>query len=425
MRTRLQLSIALTSVLSAAPNLAQKAVQSPAIPSDQTVSAPPTFTEPQAPFNQVVDARALDGSGTISVISIRKPRLLVGGSISSGFDSNPQNLGQSKSSIIYATSPYLGIEASTVRTQFVLQYHPTLSRFTNYAGETMQVASAKVVGSLSPRMHWDFGIAGSHGDDSLRLLSPTQPNSGAAGGAFLPNAGMATNIDSAADLFFDASARDFIAVHFVNSYNSFPALHQEGTVSSTNLSYNHAIRPTLSYQLYEENSLYFGDLSCTAIGGGFGIRWQPRESTAISAKGGPQLDTPGCKRQQGFSYSTNVARKLPHRSQLSFSADRQPLISYLGSGLWQDDVSAAYERLIQSANTLSFDVGFIHSSTLLNASSYHGTFFDVAYIRRLHKGLSLGWSYRTFIGASNDVGITRNIAQFGITFTPNTPTLSQ
>jgi hypothetical protein len=419
---RLQLLIALISVLSSAPAPAQNTAQARSIPSDQTapeLSATAPSEKDSPPAHQALEIQSLDGSG---ILSIRRPRLFVGGSLSSGFDSNPQNLGNAKSSFIDTVSPYIGLGSNTARTQFVLQYHPTLSRFTNYAGEVMHIASARIVGSLSPRLHWDFGVTGSHGNDSLRLLSAVLPGSSGASNAFLPNAGISTNLDTSADLFFDASPRNFIALHFVDSYNSFPTLHQKGTVSSLNLSYSHAVTPALSYQIYEDYSLYRGDLNCTAVGAGFGIRWQPAETTVISAQGGPQLDTPSCKRQEGFSYSTNIVRKLLRRSQLTFSADRQPLISYLGSGLWQDDLSAGYERQIQMANTLSFDVGFVHSSTLLNASTYHGTFFDAAYMRRLHKGLSLGASYRTFFGASNGDGITRNIFQLSLTFTPNTPT---
>ena len=292
----------------------------------------------------------------------------------------------------------------------------------------MHLATAKVVGNISPRLNWAIGVTGSHGDDSLRLLGGSQSvtvGGGTGSGSFLPNAGTITNVDGGVDLHYDASPRDSIGLHLTNSFNSFPALHQKGSVAGANLNYNRSLKPTLSILFYEQNSRYYGDLKCTAVGAGVGLRWQPQESTLISVKGGPQIDSPGCKSQQGFSYSTSLSRKLLRRSQLFLSADRQPVISYLGSGLWQDDVSGGYERQFQSANTLTFNVGFVHSSTLVNAASYHGTFFDSSYTRRLHQGLSLAWSYRTFTGSSGGTGIDRNILQFSLTFSPNTRTLSQ
>jgi len=369
------------------------------------------------------DVQALDGTGIISMSSIRKPQLLVGGAVSGGYDSNPLNLGDAKSSMLYSVSPYLSMQSSTNRTQFLIQYHPTITRYSSYSGKTMHLATAKMIGSISPRLSWAVDVAGSHGDDSLRLLGPAQTGSGS--GTFLPNAGVVTNIDSGADLHYDASPRDVLGLHFSNSYSSFPALKRTGSVATASFSYNHALKQSLSLQIYEQSSRYYGDLKCTAIGAGVGIRWQPRESTLISLKGGPQIDTPGCNSQQGFSYGASIARKLPRRSQLFVTADRQPVVSYLGSGLWQDDVSAGYERSFQSSNVLSFDVGFVHSSTLANASSYHGTFFDASYVRQLHRNVSLGWGYRTFTGASGPIDIRRNILQFSLTFTPHPRPVSQ
>jgi hypothetical protein len=373
------------------------------------------------------DVQSLDGAGLISMSSIRKPRLLVGGTVSGGFDSNPQNLGNGAFSVDYSFSPYLGLQASTNRTQYLLQYHPTISRLTNYAGETMHLATAKVIGSISPRLSWAAGITGSHGDDSLRLLEAAQsPTIGTPGsGAFLSNAGMVTSVEGVADLHYDSAPRDSIGLHIANSYNSFSAMNQSGSVASVSLNYNHSLNPTLSLLVYGQDAQYFGDLKCTAVGAGVGLRWQFRESTLVSLKGGPQIDNPGCKSQQGFSYNASFSRELPRRSQFFVNADRQPVISFLGSGLWQDDVSGGYEREIQAANVLTFDVGFVHSSTLVSVASYHGTFFESSYTRHLRKGVSMAWTYRSFVGSSGGTGIDRNILQFALTLTPNTRTLSQ
>jgi len=432
---RIRLAITLAATIGVGQIHAQSTTGTDAGSKTQTVQPQsPTesgSTNPEKAVDQAQesqDVQALDGSGVISMSAIRRAHLLVGGTVAGGFDSNPLNLGKGKSSALYSYSPYIGVQASTSRTQFLLQYHPTISRYSSYSGETMHLATAKLVGNLSPRLNWAVGVTGSHGDDSLRLLGPSQSvtvGGGSGSGSFLPNAGTVTNVDGGVDIHYDASPRDSIGLHLTNSFNSFPALHQKGSVAGANLNYSHSLKPTLNLLIYEQNSRYYGDLKCTAIGAGAGLRWQPRESTLISVKGGPQIDSPGCKSQQGFSYSTSISRKLPRRSQLFLSADRQPVISYLGSGLWQDDVSGGYERQLQSSNTLTFDVGFVHSNTLVNAAAYHGTFFDASYTRQLHRGLALAWSYRTFTGSSGGTGIDRNMLQFALTFSPNTRTLSQ
>jgi hypothetical protein len=45
-----------------------------------------------------------------------------------GFDTNPDNLGTTVSTGLYAISPYIGLQSSTPQTQLVLQYQPTLTR---------------------------------------------------------------------------------------------------------------------------------------------------------------------------------------------------------------------------------------------------------------------------------------------------------
>jgi len=435
-RSRIQFAIVLATAICGRVSYAQ---DTPAQANPQTLTPAPTIqttvdSSSPSPVDVVdqsqtsQDVPALDGSGVISMSSIRKPQLLIGGTVTGGYDTNPLNIGDGKPSILYSISPYIGLQSSTDRTQLLLQYHPTISRYSSYSEEIMHLATARLVGSLTPRLSWTIGATGSHGDDSLRLLEPVQSGTaggGSSSGSFLPNAGVVTNADAGIDLHYDASPRDAVGFRISNSYNSFPALHEKGSVATETLNVNHSLKPTLSFLIYEQSAQYYGDLKCTAVGAGAGVRWQPSESTLISLKGGPQIDTPGCKSQQGFSYGASVSKKLPRRSLFFLTANRQPVISYLGSGLWQDDVSGGYEREFQSANVLSFDAGFVHSSTLVNTSSYHGTFIDSSYTRRIHNRLSLGWSYRAFMGVSGGVGMNRNILQFCLTFTPNSRTLTK
>jgi hypothetical protein len=377
------------------------------------------------------DVAALDGSGTIPFSMARHPQFLVGGTVAGGFDSNPLNLGAGGGTASYSFSPYIGLQSGGGRTQLIMQYHPTISRFTDYAGQTMHLASAKMAGSLSPRLDWTFGVLGNHGNDSLRLLGDHSttvdgvPVSGAGSASFLPNAGDVTNVEAAIDLRYAGSPRSSIGLHFSDSYNSTPYLHHKGSVAGVDANYTRALGPTFSVLAYAQYANYYGDLNCIAVGSGVGVHWQPQESTAISVRGGPEIDSPGCKSQQGFAYNTSVTRKLPWKSQFYVTADRQPVISFLGSGLWQDDVSAGYERTFQTANTLSFDAGYLNSSTLVDTSSYRGSFFDSSYVREIHKGFSLRCSYRRFSGRTGETDIHRNVLQFAMTFTPNTRMPSQ
>ena len=63
--------------------------------------------------------------------------------------------------------------AGTSKTQYILQYHPTFTQYSSYAGGGMELASAKILSSFNSRWSWNFSMNGAHGDDSVRLLAPS------------------------------------------------------------------------------------------------------------------------------------------------------------------------------------------------------------------------------------------------------------
>jgi hypothetical protein len=150
------------------------------------------------------------------------------------------------------------------------------------------------------------------------------------------------------------------------------------------------------------------------------VRWQPKEKLLLALKGGPQLNTAGCKAQQGFSYAASITTKTLNQSQFFFTADRIPVAGNLGAGLWQDDVTAGFERRILRKNVITIDGGYVHSSTLVNNSTYRGAFFDSSFVRTLKRGLTLACSFRTFSGNSGGIDINRNILFVSLTLSPNT-----
>ena len=377
-------------------------------------------------------AASLDGSGLISMTGGKRLHALMGGGVSTGYDSNPDNLGTSKGSAVFSYSPYLGVQATMARTEYLLQYHPTFTRYSSYANQSMQVGSLAVTQRTTQRLDWSLGLTGSHGDDSVRLLTPGQPvavggvpTTGSNAGSYLPNAGLVTNFDAGFDFHYGVSPRDSFSFRGGDSYLAYPSLHDTGKAATADFVFEHSLKPHLGFDVYEQTAKYYGDLKCATFGGGVGFRWQPRMDTLISLRGGPQFDTPGCKSQQGFSYSASITTKVVARAQFFLTANRVPVAGFLGAGLWQDDVTGGYERQLDAHSDISFNAGYVHSSTLLNISSYGGAFFDSSYLRTIRKGLSFACSYRSFNGSSGGTGVNRNMLFISLTLTPNTRSLSQ
>ena len=369
---------------------------------------------------------ALDGSGLIALDSVQRFHFLFGGSVSGGWDSNPGNLTVGSSSGVYSVSPYVGVQASTDNTQYILQYQPTVTHYSGYSGETMQMASAKILGHLSPRWNWTMGVTGSHGQDSVRLLAPTQavaigdvPGTGPNSGSYLPDAGTVTNVDGSFGLHYDKSPRDGIDIRAGNTFSSISSLHASNSVATGNFNYTHALSPTLSVVGYGQGAQYYAGLRCSTFGGGGGIQWQPRMGMYVFAKGGPQIDTSDCKSQQGFAYSVSFATQLTAKSQIYVLSERQAVSGYLGPGLWQDSVSGGYSRTLGTHDRLAFDAGYVTSSTLQSISSYRGAYVNSYYSHFLRNGLAAVLSYRGYVGSTGGADFGRNVVLVSLNWTPN------
>ena len=371
-------------------------------------------------------ATALNGAGLIPLDAIRHLSFNLGATTSFGWDSNPQDLAEGKASSVYNLSPYVGLQASSNRTQVLIQYQPTIVHYGAYAGSVMQLASAHLLRSLSPQ--WDLAVTttGSHGQDSIRFAAPNQAVSvGAVSGtspasaSYLENAGDVTHLDGSIEVSGDLSARRAVRFGFTNSYSSVPSLKEVSNVGTLKMTYEYSLHPSLTVQAYQSSSQYYGTISCTTFGAGVGVRWQPRDGVFFAASGGPQVDAPVCKAQQGASYNLSFATRLPQRSQMYLESAREPTSGYLGPALWQDSITAGYQRQVKLLSVLGVDVGFVHSSTTLNTSSYSGKYWDTTYAYKPLRGPTFSVSYRGYLGTSGSTSFTRNTTLVALSWTPN------
>jgi hypothetical protein len=374
---------------------------------------------------------ALNGVGLYSLEKIDNFQILAGGAVSAGVDTNPNSGSDAKGSALYSFLPYLGVAAGNARTQFLLQYRPILTQYSAFAGSSMQEASINLTNHATPRLSWTFGMNAVHGDSSLRPLAPSHSvavgsvaGSGSSAAAYLPNAGVVTDINGGFDLRYDVSRRDALEVQIANSFNSYPQLHENGGVASEAVSYVHAVRPTLGVLAYEQTSQYYLDLHCTTVGGGFGVTWRPRDDAEMSMQVGPQLNSAACKEQQGFSFHAYLFQNISGGSQLYARGDRQPAIGFLGPGLWQDDVSGGYQRRLSTRTLVGADLGYLQSSTLASSGAYTGFFAEASYIHRIKGPLGISCRYQNFVGRQGTTDFTRNMVLFSIVLAPEAPSLS-
>jgi hypothetical protein len=370
-------------------------------------------------------AAALDGTGLISLSSRIPSHFLWGGTVAGGWDSNPDNLGNGVASGIYTLNPYIGLQVSTPKTQYLFQYQSTNTGFTsNYARQSMNVASARILGDLNERWSLDLKAMGSYGQDAVRFLGSQQTEAvgGVAGigpgsASYLPNLGTVTYAIESVGASYRKSERDTVKLSISNSFNHYSGLSGSNSVATFNPAYARDLSPTLAALVYGQGSFYYGSLRCKSYGGGLGLKWQASEKTALSISGGPQLNTPECGTQQGFAYNASFSTRLTGKSQFYLLSARQPTTSYLGPGLWQESASGGYQRQVTAIGTIGFDIGYVASKTLTTVNSYHGTYVDFIYGYRLGHGLRASYSYRGYFGDYGGTSFGRNVAMFSVVWT--------
>jgi hypothetical protein len=379
-------------------------------------------------------AAALDGSGLISMDSTMSKRLLVGVTASGGWDTNPDNLGNGASSGLYTLSPYFGIRSNTARTQFLLQYQPTMTGYSSnaYANQTMHAATIAASGDSNERWKWNLNASGNHGEDAIRFLAPQQgvaigevPGTGPSSASYLANAGTVTYVTGSAGIQYRKSERDSLEFSIANAFSRYSGLSESNSIATTSLGYDRDLSTSVEMRAYGQTYYYYGGINCASFGGGVGIKWHVLDGAFLSLSGGPQLNTTACGKQQGFSYSAAFSTRLTGKSQIYVLAAREPAISYQGPGLWQTSASAGYQRQVLASGTLKFDVGHISSDTTTVVNSYHGTYFDCVYGVQLGHGFNASYSYRGFAGETGGTGFSRNVAFFSLAWTPNAGHLFQ
>jgi hypothetical protein len=391
-------------------------------------------TQTEAGQESTVYVPSLDGTGLIALNDTVRTHLLVGGTYSGGWDSNPDDLEHGTGSGAHVFSPYIGVQISSSNTQYIFQYQPTIREYSSgqYAGGIMNMASAKIVGNLNERWHWDFNAVGSYGQDSIRLLAPVQteavgnvPGTGATSASYLPNAGTVTYANEEAGIHYDKSERDIVELRVTNSYSRYSGLQQTSSIAAIVLSYQRAVSQTLSVSAYDQTSYYYGTINCASLGFGMGVSWKARQNTTLALTGGPQLDSAACGKQQGFAYTAAFNTRLSAKSQIYATSGRQMTTTYLGPGLWQESASGGYQRELTQSQSVGVDIGYVGSDALTATNSYHGTYFDGNYSHRIGHAFTASFSYRNYSGTWSQTSFSRRIALFSLAWTPGAGHLFQ
>lgn len=370
----------------------------------------------------------LNGTGLMSMDSDNG--LIFSAEARGGWDSNPSNLSNSipSPSSMYSLSPYIAFHGISARNRFFIQYQPTFLRYSSgtYAGQTVHASSIQADGSLNERLGWKININGSSGQNDARFVEPMQsvpvdevPAIATSSASYLPNSESVAYVFASLQTDYRTSERGTAVINLSNSYNSVTGYDQAGGTATGRFRYSYNLSPTLSVTLYGQASHYYGDLHCQSIGGGGGVDWRLGVSTKLAFEAGPQINTAACGDQQGYSYALEYSARLSSQAQFYLIANRLPMVSYLGPGVWQRNAAAGMQYELTRLALLRVDVGYSSSTALAAVSSYSGISVNASYDVQLKHGFALSYVYRGNFTDSAGTGYSRSLALVSLKWMSN------
>jgi hypothetical protein len=324
-------------------------------------------------------------------------------------------------------SPFVGLQVNRENVQYVFQYLPTISRYTDghYEGGSLHTATAKLTGNVSERWDWELRGIGMHGLDSVRLVAPEPtvavgdvPGVGSAAASYRNNAGTTTYLDVDGRLSYHLSDRDAVSGTVSNSYGTSTSSVGDSIVAGFRGAYSHDVSPTFQWAGYGQVARYYGALHCYGYGGGIGLTWRPGEHSFLQLGAGPEFDSPACGKQQNVAYRVGYSARLTERSQVYLLSARETAGIYVGPGLWEQTVSAGYQRELSRSDSVSVSTGYVNETLFGDARAYSGIYAGAAYTHKLPGNFSAACTYRYFDGGWSGSRFNRNTALFSLTWLP-------
>ena len=375
---------------------------------------------------------SLNGNGIIWLEGVGQPKVTLGYTLNGGWDSRPEETKSAPSSGLFFANFYLAANGRVGGTQYLLQYAPTLTKYTSgrYSGGVFHVASAKLFGTLGERWFWSSEAGLTYGKDALRFLTPS--NTSAVGdvtavntnaSTFRPQAGSGLFIALKAELSYRTSETGTVQFQASDLHSHLSGLNDDD-FGTARFSYTRRLSPRLGVGSYAQLLIDSASPDCVNSGAGISADIKISKFTEFSVSGGPQLQSGGCSGRGAFG-NAFFTSELSASTQIYGVLSRQFTSSYLGPASWQDNVGAGVARKIADFGFVGTDVNYTHNEKTSLLPGYHGIFLSATYGRRAPHGLSPSISYRHLMNSVAGVGWNRDVALFSLTWQSNAISLSR
>jgi hypothetical protein len=437
------LALGAFAIFSAGPASAQD----PSSPPPQNGSALAAKDSEQAPS----DSGTVPSSGApaqymvlgtdrqISLNPLLKYQLIYGMDLTEGYDDGII-LFPAKTGAYYTLwTPHVGIMGRTAKSQYIVQYTPTLSYFNNVGSSGVQAyqqGSVELHTEVNHGWGWDLALTTEYGTYPLSLLSEFSFESLDGVSAVDPNSILLLtsegyfNSNASVGVHWLVTPRDTFTLSSVYNYADFPPNDVPGSVAGhihrdeVTATYSHAVTRRLNILANADELHIFGPLACTTYGGQLGGSYEMYRGTTISATVGPQFGSGICSDAIVVAYSGHLSSRLSRHWNGYVSAERtdtSPVHSALGSGL-TETYGAGLAREFSDRLDVRVDGGYIRVSSLPglpDSFSADGKYISPELGWKLSRAFELTARYRKIYQEVTGENLDRNQAMVTLQWRPN------
>lgn len=370
---------------------------------------------------------SLNGGAPISTQQPRHLHLLYAASTTQGYDSDIAGPFSNINSYTSVYEGYLGALWRYTRGYVVLQQD---SAFTYFGSSRLQGAGFHQTALLANvELNENLGLilegSSSIGNNTLtQLIPPTQvivngvPVITPAAATSGLNLGVVWGSDVVGTLNWKPDSRDIFSFRAENSNHQFYGLDLHSNLETFKLSYQRGISENTFLGAYGITRHETGTISCDNYGFGLMAATRPTSRIYLQAEAGPEFDSTGCFRHQGFELHFAGTYQTGRTSHVYALVDRQLSSGFLPSSTWQDDVGVGFAKQLKRQLWWSVGAGYERGFIIPSLNAYHGAYAQTEFRQRLSDSFSLEALYRRLDQSITGLGFHRNIVLVTLRWSP-------
>ena len=389
---------------------------------DTRADATATAADPNAdaaPADTQVPPRyvpGLNGDHLYTLGTVPRRFLLYGTDISQAYDSRINNTNPAINGNLTVWNPFVGIMGSTERTQYIIQYSPTMTHFygLSLGTEAFHDASVFVTSEIDRAWGWDFQLDSQYGVDALRLLSLGSFQAISGVPVINPNSFILASPDlqnimrnsAQVDLRWRPTQRSQLKFGFAHQFMESFATHLHSNYGDFRVDYEQAITQRFRFLSYGQVSRLYNQsqnvnqrlLPCTSYGGGLGVAVDVTRRVAFQVSAGPVLGVNGCLTGQGLAANGNLIVRTSQSTTMYVEYERffnTPVVST--QTLSRDSLVAGFQKNSGRSLVYRVDGGYYRVGACCGLKSFNGYFVSpqVGYV--LTRSTQLLLNYRGYL----------------------------